>query len=139
MPAAPVAFKRWGASRPGRSPAFWDPGGASTAGVAIDTLLAASMAALAAAAITRARFARPDASLCANGWVAGLVASSAACASVRPALAMLIGLVAGALVVFSVEWLEFHFTVDDPGGAVSVHALGGIWGVLAAGLFAQFP
>ena len=107
--------------------------------VVVNTTLGAVCASLAAAAITRARFGKPDASLCANGWVAGLVASSAACASVRPALAMLIGLVAGALVVFSVEWLEFHFTVDDPGGAVSVHALGGIWGVLAAGLFAQFP
>jgi len=57
------------------------------AGVAIDTILAAAMAALAAAAITRARFGRPDASLCANGWVAGLVASSAACAFITPAAA----------------------------------------------------
>jgi Amt family ammonium transporter len=107
--------------------------------VVADTTLAAVCASLAAAAITRVRFGKPDASLCANGWVAGLVASSAACASVRPALAMLIGLVAGALVVFSVEWLEFRLTVDDPGGAVSVHALGGIWGILAAGLFSAAP
>ena len=107
--------------------------------VVVDTTLAAVCASLAAAAITRVRFGKPDASLCANGWVAGLVASSAACASVRPALAMLIGLVAGALVVFSVEWLEFRLTVDDPGGAVSVHALGGIWGILAAGLFSAAP
>jgi Amt family ammonium transporter len=107
--------------------------------VAINTALGAFCASLAAAAITRVRFGKPDASLCANGWVAGLVASSAACAYIRPALAMLIGFVAGALVVFSVEWLEFRLTVDDPGGAVSVHALGGIWGVLAAGLFVQLP
>jgi Amt family ammonium transporter len=107
--------------------------------VVANTTLAAICASLAAAAITRIRFGKPDASLCANGWVAGLVASSAACASVRPALAMSIGLVAGALVVFSVEWLEFRLTLDDPGGAVSVHALGGIWGILAAGLFSAAP
>jgi Amt family ammonium transporter len=107
--------------------------------VVVNTTLAAMCASLAAAAITRARFGKPDASLCANGWVAGLVASSAPCASVRPAPAMLIGLVAGALVVFSVEWLEFRLTVDDPGGAVSVHALGGVWGILAAGLFSAAP
>jgi Amt family ammonium transporter len=107
--------------------------------VVVNTMLSAVCASLAAAAITRVRFGKPDASLCANGWVAGLVAISAACASVRPALAMSIGLVAGALVVFSVEWLEFRLTVDDPGGAVSVHALGGIWGILAAGLFSAAP
>ena len=107
--------------------------------VVVNTMLSAVCASLAAAAITRTRFGKPDASLCANGWVAGLVASSAACASVRPALAMMIGLVAGALVVFSVEWFEFRLAVDDPGGAVSVHALGGMWGILAAGLFSAVP
>src|ERR1700680_1560197 len=104
--------------------------------VAVNTTLAAVSAALAAAGITRARFGKTDASLCANGWVAGLGASSAACAFIRPAAAVLIGLVGGALIVYSVEWLELHLTVDDPGGAISVHALGGIWGLLAAGLFA---
>jgi Amt family ammonium transporter len=109
------------------------------AGVAIDTMLAAAMAALAAAAITRARFGRPDASLCANGWVAGLVASSAACAYITPAAAALTGLVAGALVTFSVEWLDIHLGVDDPAGSISVHAIGGIWGLLALGIFARIP
>jgi Amt family ammonium transporter len=109
------------------------------AGVAIDTMLAAAMAALAAAAITRARFGRPDASLCANGWVGGLVASSAGCAFLSPAAAAMIGLVAGALVTFSVEWLDIHLGVDDPAGSISVHAISGIWGVLAMGIFAHFP
>jgi Amt family ammonium transporter len=109
------------------------------AGVAIDTMLAAALAALAAAAITRARFGRPDASLCANGWVGGLVASSAACAFLTPAAAALTGLVAGALVTFSVEWLDIRLGVDDPAGSISVHAVSGIWGVLALGIFARFP
>jgi Amt family ammonium transporter len=103
--------------------------------VVVNTLLSAAGAVLAAAAITRYRFGKPDASLSANGWVCGLVASSASCAFVPPAAALLIGLVAGALVTYSVAWMEAHLGLDDPAGAISVHALGGIWGVLAVGLF----
>jgi Amt family ammonium transporter len=104
--------------------------------IAINTTLAAGSSALSVAAITRARFGKTDASLCANGWVAGLVAVSAGCAVVRPAAAVIIGLVAGALVVYSVEWLEVGLGVDDPGGSVSVHAVAGLWGLLATGLLA---
>jgi ammonium transporter, Amt family len=50
-----------------------------------------------------------------------------------------IGAVAGVLVTYSVEWFELHLAVDDPGGAISVHALGGIWGLLAVAIFARFP
>jgi Amt family ammonium transporter len=102
--------------------------------IAVNTTLAAGSAALSVAAITRARFGKTDASLCANGWVAGLVAVSAGCAVVRPAAAVIIGLIGGGLVVYSVEWLELHLAVDDPSGSVSVHAVGGLWGLLAAGL-----
>lgn len=114
-----------------------DPGRAVL--VAVNTTLAAAAAALAGAGITRARFGKVDASLCANGWIAGLVASSAASALFRPAASALIGLIAGAMVVYSVEWLELYFTIDDPSGAISVHALAGLWGVMAAGLFASAP
>ncbi len=107
--------------------------------VAVNTTLAATSALLAAAAVTRLRFGKPDASLSANGWVGGLVASSAGCAVLVPAESVMIGLIAGAMVPFFVEWLEFHLSIDDPGGAVSVHAIGGIWGVLAAGIFAPGP
>jgi ammonium transporter, Amt family len=107
--------------------------------IAINTTLAAAAAGLNAAAITRTRFGKPDASITANGWVGGLAAGSAACAFVGPAVAIVIGFIAGALVTFSVEWLELRLHVDDPGGAVSVHAIGGIWGVLAVGVFHQFP
>ncbi len=105
--------------------------------VELNTTLSAAMACLAAAAITRARFGRPDASLCANGWIGGLAASSAGCLFVTPGVAALVGLVAGALVVFTVEWLDIHAEIDDPTGSISVHAVGGIWGVLALGLFAR--
>ncbi len=100
---------------------------------AVNTTLAASSAALAAAAITRARFGKTDASLCANGWVGGLVSASAGCAVIRPAAAVIVGLIAGVLVVYSVEWLELRLGVDDPGGSVSVHAAAGMWGLIAVG------
>jgi len=104
--------------------------------VVIDTLLAAAAAALAALSVTRFRFGKPDASLTANGWVAGLVASSAGCASVTPSAAILIGLVAGGVVPYAVELFELKLFVDDPGGSISVHGGAGLWGVLAAGIFA---
>lgn len=107
--------------------------------IAVNTLLAAGAAALAAACTTRIRFGKPDASLTANGWVGGLVASSAACAFVPPASAILIGALAGALVPLAVEVLELHMTTDDPGGAVPAHAVCGIWGILAVGALGRFP
>jgi Amt family ammonium transporter len=115
-------------------------GGAPVGGlvrVVLNPTLAAARAGRAAAAITRARFGRPDASLCANGWIGGLAASSAGCLFFTPAVAALAGLVAGALVVFTVEWLDIYGEIDDPTGSVSVHAIGGIWGVLALGFFAR--
>jgi Amt family ammonium transporter len=106
--------------------------------IAMNTMLEAAAGSLTAAIITGIRFGKPDASLSANGWVGGLVASSATCAFVVPAEAVVIGSIAGALVTFSVEWFELRLEVDDPGGAISVHAIGGIWGLLALGLFARF-
>jgi ammonium transporter, Amt family len=104
--------------------------------VVINTTFAATAAALTSAVTTRIRFRRPDASLIANGWMAGLVASSAGCATLKPATAIITGIVAGVLVVLSVEWFELHLKIDDPCGSISVHAVCGIWGLLAAGIFA---
>jgi Amt family ammonium transporter len=105
----------------------------------INTILAAGAGLLVAALITRTRYGKPDVSLSANGWVAGLVASSAGCGLIAQAAAVIIGCVAGALVVWSVECLELKFGVDDPAGAISVHAVGGIWGLLAIGCFDRLP
>ena len=107
--------------------------------VAVNTTLAASAGTLAVVVITRLRFGKPDASLSANGWVGGLVASSAGCAWLTPVAAAVTGLIAGALVIFAVELLELRFSVDDPGGTISVHAVGGIWGLLALGMFGHLP
>src|SRR5665213_1987552 len=107
--------------------------------VAVNTILSAGAAALVSAVITRTRFGRPDASLTANGWVGGLVAVSSGCAFLPPAAAVLTGMVAGALVTLAVEFIELRLEVDDPGGSVSVHAVAGIWGLLATGMLGRFP
>lgn len=105
--------------------------------IAVNTILSASGGALAAAAVTRLRYGKPDATLTANGWTGGLVASSAAAAFVVPASALIVGLVAGALVALTVEMLDLRLEIDDPGGSISVHAIAGIWGILAVGVLGR--
>jgi ammonium transporter, Amt family len=107
--------------------------------IVVNATLAAAAALLATAAIARFRFGKPDASLCANGWVSGLVAISAGCAIMPPAAAIIVGLVAGALLTYGVELLELHLTIDDPGGSISVHLIGGLWGVVAVAWLGRFP
>jgi Amt family ammonium transporter len=102
--------------------------------IALNTTLSATAASLVAAVMTRARFGRPDASLCANGWIAGLVASSAAAPFLKPAAALLAGIVTGVVVITAIDLLESRLALDDPGGAISVHAISGIWGLLAVPL-----
>ena len=106
---------------------------------AINTLLSASGALVATFSVTRFRFGKPDASLCANGWLAGLVASSACAAIVSPAASLFIGGVAGVFTPLLVELLELAVSVDDPTGAITVHGAAGLWGLLAAGIFAPQP
>jgi Amt family ammonium transporter len=103
---------------------------------AVNTLLSASGAVVATFAITRARFGKPDASLCANGWLAGLVASSACAGVVTPVESLFVGVFAGVATPLLVELLELALSIDDPSGAITVHAVGGLWGLLAAGIFA---
>jgi ammonium transporter, Amt family len=103
---------------------------------AINTVLAAAAGAIAALVGTRVRFGKPDASLTANGWVAGLVAISASAPYVKPVAAMLIGFVAGGAIVFAIEVVESRMHIDDPAGGISVHAVGGTWGLLALSIFA---
>jgi Amt family ammonium transporter len=106
---------------------------------AINTLLSASAALVATFTVTRTRFGKPDASLCANGWLAGLVTSSACAAIVTPLEAILTGAIAGIATPLLVELLELALSIDDPAGAISVHGFGGLWGLFAAGIFAPRP
>ena len=103
---------------------------------AVNTALSAGMALVATAFVTRFRFGKPDASMCANGWLAGLVASSACAALITPIESLFIGLVAGVATPLLIELLELAVSIDDPSGAITVHAVAGIWGLVAAGLFA---
>jgi ammonium transporter, Amt family len=106
---------------------------------AINTLLSASGAVTATLCVTRFRFGKPDASMCANGWLAGLVASSATAALVSPIPALAIGIVAGIIAPLLVEVLELAVSIDDPSGAITVHGAGGLWGLIAAGFFVSPP
>ena len=103
---------------------------------AVNTLLSSAGALVAAFSVTRIRFGKPDASLCANGWLAGLVASSACAAVVGPRAALFTGVVAGIVTPLLVELFELALSIDDPSGAVSVHGAAGLWGLCAAGIFA---
>jgi Amt family ammonium transporter len=80
---------------------------------------------------------KPDASMSANGLLAGLVAITAPSGFVNPIASAIIGFVAGVLVCLSVSFIENSLKVDDPVGAISVHGAGGLWGVLSVGLFAD--
>jgi len=113
---------------------FYGAGARELLLVAVNAPLAAASGLLAAVATTRLRYRKPDASIGANGWVAGLVAGSAGCCFLSPAQTVLVGLVSGALVAGLVELFEMVLLVDDPGGAIGVHAGAGLWGLLSYGL-----
>ncbi len=105
--------------------------------VATNTMLASAAGAFAAMLYVWAKFGKPDPSMMANGLLAGLVAITAPCAFVNSVSAVIIGAIAGILVVFSVLFVERTLKIDDPVGAVSVHGVCGAWGVLSLGLFAD--
>ncbi len=105
--------------------------------VAVNTLLAASAGAVTAMAWTNWKWGKPDISMTCNGMLAGLVAITAPCAFVAPWAAVMIGVVAGFIVCYGVEFLDKRAKIDDPCGAISVHGFAGMWGLLAVGLFAD--
>ena len=80
---------------------------------------------------------KPDVSMSLNGALAGLVAITAGCHTVDILGALIIGIVAGILVVIAVEFVDSKLKVDDPVGAVAVHMCNGIWGTLAVGIFSK--
>ena len=102
--------------------------------IAINTVLCAGSSGIAALFITRIRFSRPDASLTANGFTCGLVASSATAPYLQPWQAILVGIIAGALMLLAIELVELRMMLDDPAASISVHGIGGIWGILAVGI-----
>ncbi len=109
--------------------------GADFAAIIVTTNLAAAAGAIAAMSTSWITNGKPDVGMTGNGALAGLVAITAPCAFVDAWAAVVIGLVGGTIVVFSVYFFD-RIHVDDPVGAISVHGMVGIWGTLAVGLFA---
>jgi ammonium transporter, Amt family len=105
--------------------------------VATNTMLASASGAFGAYLYVNMRFGKPDTTWLCNGMLAGLVAITAPCAFVSAWAAILIGAVAGVLVVVSAMFIERKLKIDDPVGASAVHGVNGAWGVLALGLFAN--
>jgi len=105
--------------------------------VAVNTLLASGAGALSATLYMMFRYGKPDPSMMANGLLAGLVAITAPCAFVTAPSAVLIGAIAGILVIIAAFFIDQKLRVDDPVGAIAVHGVNGLWGILALGLFAD--
>ena len=105
--------------------------------IAANTMLASSAGALSSLLYLWYRFKKPDVAMACNGLLGGLVAITAPCAFVGPQAAVLIGVIAGLIVVWTVLMLERRFKIDDPVGAIPVHGACGLWGALALGIFAD--
>lgn len=101
--------------------------------IAVNTFLAACAGAIAAMIVSWKKFEKPDIGMTLNGVLAGLVGITAPCDIVTPLGAIIVGLVAGCLVVYGVLFFD-KLKVDDPVGAISVHGLCGVWGTLACAL-----
>ncbi|MDX2271976.1 MAG: ammonium transporter [Cyanobacteriota bacterium] len=102
--------------------------------IAFNTYLAGAAGAIGALFTSWAVFTKPDMTFVGNGALAGLVGITAGCYTVHPLGAILIGSIAGILVVFAVLFIEANLKIDDPVGAISVHGVCGAWGVIAAGI-----
>lgn len=102
----------------------------------VTTTIAPAIATVTCMIFTWVRYGKPDVSMCLNASLAGLVAITAPCDVTDAFGAIIIGIVAGLLVVFGVWFLDYVLRVDDPVGAVAVHCLNGIWGTISVGLFA---
>ncbi len=104
--------------------------------VFLTTTVAPAVATVVCMVFTWVRYGKPDVSMCLNASLAGLVAITAPCDVTDCFGAIVIGAVAGVLVVFGVWFLDYVLRVDDPVGAVAVHFMNGMWGTIAVGLFA---
>ncbi len=106
-------------------------------GIAINTMLAACAGGLFTAITITLVSGKPDLAMIGNGVLAGLVAITAPCGAVTPMMSVVIGGIAGVLVVFAVLFFD-KVKIDDPVGAISVHGICGFWGLISVGLFATY-
>jgi Amt family ammonium transporter len=110
---------------------------ARIATIAVNTMLASAAGGVGALVLVWRTVGKPDIGMVCAGLLGGLVAITGSCAFVSPAAAVLIGAVAGLLVVWTVNALERRFRIDDPVGAIAIHGACGAWGAVALGLFAD--
>ncbi|MFO7937065.1 MAG: ammonium transporter [Kiritimatiellia bacterium] len=123
----------------GFNPGSTTTGDVSIGYIAMTTNLSAAAGAVTAMITSWIRFKKPDVGMSLNGVLAGLVAITAGCDCVSFPGAIIIGAVAGVLVVLSVEFIDKVLKIDDPVGAVSVHGVCGVWGTLALVFFQANP
>src|SRR6266516_334114 len=127
----------WFGFNPGSTLAASGNGALRIGSIAVNTMLAGCTGSFGSVLYMWIRYGKPDASMSGNGLLAGLVAITAPSGFVNTVGATIIGLIAGVLVCLSVEFVERVLKVDDPVGAISVHAANGLWGVISVGLFAD--
>ncbi|MBI4886384.1 MAG: ammonium transporter [Acidobacteria bacterium] len=127
-----ILWLGWFGFNPGSTMAA-DP--AAIASIALNTNMAAAAGCLSACAVAWVALGKPDLSMILNGTLAGLVAITAPCSVVSVGSSVLIGLIAGVIVVYAVLFFD-KVKLDDPVGALSVHLVNGVFGTLAVGLFA---
>ncbi len=118
--------------------ALTDGAAETAARVFVTTNLAAAVATVTVMCLTWVRYKKPDVSMTLNGSLAGLVAITAGCDVVTPAGAAIIGIIAGFVVVFGIEFVDQKLKVDDPVGAVGVHGMCGATGTILTGIFAVY-
>jgi ammonium transporter, Amt family len=106
-------------------------------GIALNTILAAAAGGLATTVLIWFKTGKPDIAFIGNGVLAGLVAITGPCGTATPIMSIVIGAVGGIIVVFAVLFFD-KIKIDDPVGAISVHGVVGIWGVLSIGIFAKY-
>ncbi len=129
-----ILFFGWFGFNPGSTLAGTD---LRIAVVAVNTMLAGAVGGFIAMMLMWLIFKKPDPSMMANGTLAGLVAITAPSAFVSALSAVIIGAIAGVLVITSVLFVDRKLKIDDPVGAISVHMINGIWGIIATGIFAD--
>ena len=131
-----ILWLGWFGFNPGSTMGISGEAAKAVAHIVVTTNLSCAAGLLAATLVAWGMLGKPDFSMTVNGALAGLVAITAPCAFVSATAAVIIGVMAGTLVVFSVLCFD-RFRIDDPVGALSVHLTNGIWGTLAVGLFAM--
>lgn len=130
-----VLWIGWFGFNPGSTLGLGDPN--LVAKIFVTTNAAAAAGGITTMIFIWFRYGKPTLSMTLNGVLAGLVAITAGCDAVTPGAAIIIGIIAGILVVLAVEFFDKILKIDDPVGAISVHGICGAFGTLAVGLFAE--